>query len=156
MNDFGALGVKTGFQYTGCGLHNIWLSSGYEIEWIDGEEAITIHDLDGLHAAIGRALVNRKKSLNGPEVRFLRLQMDLTQAELARLIGCDAQQIARYEKGQNKIPGPADRLSRALYREHLQDRGSLMDVLRALDGLDGRVDETQVFAETMEGWRAAA
>jgi len=150
------LSVKMGFHYTSCGLPNIWLSSGYEIEWIDGEEAVTIHDLDGLHATIGRALVIRKKVLDGPEVRFLRLQMNLTQAELARLIGCDVQQIARYEKGQNKIPGPADRLLRVLYREHLHDRDSLMDVLRAMERLDSRMDDAQVFAETSEGWRTAA
>jgi len=91
--------IKEPVHYLGCGLNNIWLASGYHTDIIDGEEYITVRNLDGLHRAIGRTLVNRKKLINGKEIRFLRQQMDLTQSELARLVGCDAQQIARYEKG---------------------------------------------------------
>jgi putative transcriptional regulator len=148
--------VKQPIQYVGCGLDEIWLASGYELETIDGEQTIAVHNLDGLHAAIGRSLVQRKKLLNGKEIRFLRRQIDLTQSELARLVGCDAQQIARYEKGQNKMSGPTDRLLRMLYREHLRDQFSIRDILEAVDELDSRIDDKQVFAETPEGWRSAA
>ena len=82
--------------------------------------------------------------------------MDLTQSELARLVGCEAQQIARYEKEQNKMPGPADRVLRMLYRDHLDDHSSARSVLEALDELDARMDDRQVFSETAEGWRPAA
>ena len=148
--------IKEPVQYLGCGLDNIWLASGYHTETIDGEETITVRDLDGLLRAIGQTLVKRKKLLTGKEVRFLRQQMDLTQSELARLVGCDAQQIARYEKGQNKMPGPADRLLRMLYREHLNDHCSTRDILEALDELDSRMDDRQVFTETEDGWKSAA
>ena len=94
--------------------------------------------------------------MSGKEIRFLRQQMDLTQSELARLIGCDAQQIARYEKGQNRMPGPADRVLRMLYREHLNDTCSTRAILEALDELDGRMDERQIFTETADGWKSAA
>src|SRR5208282_6938889 len=77
---------KEPVQYLGCGLDNIWLASGYHKETVDGEMVITVRDLDGLHKAIGRFLVKRKKLFNGKEIRFLRQQMDLTQSELARLI----------------------------------------------------------------------
>jgi len=112
--------AKKPFRYTGCGLDDVWLISGYDVEEIDGEKAITIRNLDGLHKVIGQALVLRKKILSGSEIRFLRRQMDLTQSELSRLVGCDAQQIARYEKGENKMPGPTDRLIRMIYGEQVQ------------------------------------
>jgi putative transcriptional regulator len=148
--------IKEPIQYKGCGLDNIWLSSGYELEDIDGEKSIIVRNLDGLHAAIGRSLIKRKKILDGKEIRFLRQQMDLTQSETARLVGCDAQQIARYEKNENKMPGPTDRLIRMLFSEHLNDHGSTRSMLEALDQLDGRMDDRQVFDETPEGWKIAA
>jgi DNA-binding transcriptional regulator YiaG len=143
-------------QYTGCGLDDIWLGSGYDKVVADGEEAIIIRDLDGLHEAIGRSLVQRKKLLTGKEIRFLRLQMNLTQSKLARLVGCDAQQVARYEKGQNKMHGAVDRLLRMLYREHVKDPVFVESFLEAIDEMDGRMDDKQVFDETAEGWKAAA
>lgn len=148
--------IKEPIQYTGCGLDNIWLSSGYHVEEVDGENFIRISDLDGLHSAIGRSLTKRKKLMNGKEIRFLRQQMDLTQSELARLIGCDPQQIARYEKGENKIPGPADRLLRMLAREHFNDTIFVRSILEALDQLDGKMDDRQVFTATSDGWKNAA
>jgi len=147
---------KDPVQYTGCGLDDIWLASGYEIEELDGEEALTVHDLNGLHDAIGRSLVKRKKLFSGKEIRFLRVQMDLTQSKLARLVGCDTQQVARYEKGQNKMPGSVDRLLRMLYREHLKDPIFVQEYLEALDQMDGRMDDKQIFSETPDGWKAAA
>lgn len=148
--------IKEPVKYIGCGLDDIWLASGYELDTIDGDPVITVRNLDGLLAAIGRSLVKRKKLLSGKEIRFLRQQMDLTQSRLARLVGCDAQQIARYEKGQNRMPGAVDRLLRMLYREHLKDPIFVQDFLEAVDQLDGRMDDKQVFAETADGWKTAA
>lgn len=148
--------TKEPVRYTGCGLDDIWLASGFEVEEIDGEKAITVHNLDGLQATIGRFLIKRRKILSGKEIRFLRVQMDLTQSKLARLVGCDAQQIARYEKGQNKMPGAVDRLLRMLYREHLNDPDGVQGFLEALDELDAKMDDKQIFTETPEGWKAAA
>ena len=147
---------KEPLHYTACGLDDIYLLSGYDIDNIDGDECITVRNLDGLHGAIGNYLVKGKKILSGKEIRFLRRQMDLTQSELARLFGCDAQQIARYEKDENKIPGPADRLLRAVYGEHVGGRIPITELLRAIDELDAKIDDRQLFEETEEGWQAAA
>ena len=101
--------AKRPYHYKGCGLDDIYLLSGYERKMTAHGMSVTIKNLDGLLRVIGDTLVARKKILDGKEIRFLRHQMDITQSELARLFGCDAQQVARYEKGQSKIPGPADR-----------------------------------------------
>ncbi|MEX2647743.1 MAG: helix-turn-helix domain-containing protein [Alphaproteobacteria bacterium] len=148
--------MKKPLHYTMCGLDDVYLVNGYRRHRTSEGLGVSITNLDGLHQAIGRSMVERKKLLNGKEVRFLRTQMDLTQSELARLIGCDAQQIARYEKGENKIPGPADRLLRMIYLHHFGGGLDVRDILEALDQMDARLDESQVFRVTSEGWQAAA
>jgi len=146
---------KAPYHYKGCGLEDVWLVSGYDEEVIDGERAVTIRNLDGLHKAIGRFLVRRKKLLSGKEIHFLRKQMDLTQSDLARLLGYNAQQIARYEKDENRMPGPADRLLRMIYRDHTDGTVSIRAVLEQLDELDSRKNERQVFQQTSDGWMTA-
>jgi len=148
--------AKAPFRYTGCGLDDIWLISGYTVEEHDGEQAVTIRNLEGLHKAIGESLIQRKKILSSKEVRFLRRQIGITQSEMARLVGCDAQQIARYEKGENKMPGPTDRLVRMLYKEHIGGDVPVRAILKALDELDSRMNDRHTFKETLEGWREAA
>ena len=148
--------VKEPLLYTACGLDDIYLLSGYEVRQTPDGETVTIKNLDGLHEAIGRFLVNQKKLLNGKEIRFLRRQMDLTQSEMARLFGCDAQQIARYEKNENKMPGPADRLLRMIYQEHVNRSIQVLELLHAIDELDSKLRDKKVFEETPTGWRKAA
>ena len=49
------------------------------------------------------------------EIRFLRKHMQLSQPELAKKVGVDTQTLARWEKDQTKIPGPADLALRTLF-----------------------------------------
>lgn len=148
---------KEPYHYKGCGLDDVYLVSGYEIKNGSHGDSVSVKNLDDLHNAIGRHLVERKKLLTGKEIRFLRVHMELTQSELARLFGCDAQQIARYEKGENKIPGPADRLLRALFSScHLDQRFNLRELLEEVDSLDDRQVSRQTFKDTPDGWKSAA
>lgn len=142
-------------RYAGCGLDDLWLASGYAIEWVHGEQTIAIHDLDGLLQAIGRTVVEAHRPLTGREIRFLRRQMDLTQAELSRLLGCDVQQVARYEKDRNHVAGPADRLLRLLWSEHTQESVSVRPLLAALSGMRSPATGRLVFALGPRGWCAS-
>jgi len=96
------------YHYRECGLDNIYLLNGFMREEHDGEEYVSVHDVDGLWKAIGLHLVLEQKTLSPKEVRFLRGQMDLTQADLASKLRVDDQTVARWEKGKAKLPGPAD------------------------------------------------
>src|SRR5262249_43533651 len=104
-------------HYTARGLDNVYLLSGFKREIIDGEEYVTVQDLDGLWKAIGLHLVTTRKALAPKEVKFLRHHMNLTQAELARLMRVTDQTVARWEKGQTELSGPADTMLRALFLE---------------------------------------
>ena len=150
--------VREPLHYTVCGLDDVYLLNGYTVHLTPDGEGVAIKNLDGLHRTIGLSLTCRKKLLSGKEVRYLRIQMDLTQSEVGRLIGYSAQQVARWEKDENKIPGSADRLIRVLYQEaHLEEDISVRDLLEYLDALDG-TSEKQLFeiaSNTSKEWRNA-
>jgi transcriptional regulator with XRE-family HTH domain len=80
----------------------------------------------------------------------------LTQAELGRLMGQSSQQVARWEKGQSEIPGPADRLLRAIYLLNImseQERDEFMSLLEELDAMDAPPIDTPVMFRVSEaGW----
>lgn len=103
------------YHYTECGLDNIYLSNGFERRKYDGEETVAIRNVDGLWKAIGFHIVTRDKTIEAKEIRFLRSVMTMTQNELAAKLGVDSQTVARWEKGQNDLPGPADRMIRVLF-----------------------------------------
>lgn len=144
------------YHYTGCGLDNIYLLSGFELHETPYGGGVSIKNVQKLHAAIGAYLCERKKLLSGQELRFIRTEMDLTQSELGRLLGCSSQQIARYEKEQSAVTGPADRLIRMIYKEHAGGNVRVRDLLETIDEMDGRHTDKQLFSSTADGWQAAA
>jgi DNA-binding transcriptional regulator YiaG len=136
--------------YRACGLEEIYLLNGYNIESHDGENHMSVTKIDELHQAIGRHLVTHRKGLSPKEIRFLRNTMNLTQAELAARLGNDSQSVARWEKGQCEVPGASEKLLRVIYLAHLvtdQEMTQLRDFLNSsLNALD-EIDET----ETVQG-----
>jgi putative transcriptional regulator len=142
-------------RYTGCGLDDVYLSNGYDIHNTEYGEAVSIRNLEGLRRAIGENLIRQRKAFKGKELRFLRTEMDLTQTELGRLIGYSDQQVARWEKDQSRIPAPANKMVRLLFREHLGNRGfSIREVLEHIDRIDTTLSDRQVFKKTGGRWCA--
>jgi DNA-binding transcriptional regulator YiaG len=127
-------------HYRACGLDDVYLVNGFTREVIDGDEAVTINDMDGLWKAIGLVLVTGRKALAPKEVRFLRHHMDLTQAELGAKLRVSDQTIARWEKGETPDHGPEDVLLRVLFLacERAQPEGGKM-----LDHLTKMLDDLQ-------------
>lgn len=143
-------------HYTWSGLEDIYLCSGYErVPADDGSDDIVIHELDGLHRAIGYYLVSEKKTLGGNEVRFLRRQMDLTQADLGDLLRVTDQSVARWEKGEIPFKGPADLLLRAIYLGHISEKVDVRELAKELRAIDSP-SRKQYFAPTDHGWQPMA
>jgi DNA-binding transcriptional regulator YiaG len=103
------------YHYRECGLDNVYLTNGFTLEDYDGEKYISIENVDGLWKAIALHLAINQKILSPKEIRFLRTQIDKTQAELGALLRVDDQTVARWEKGKVKLPGPADLALRVCY-----------------------------------------
>lgn len=135
------------YRYKACGLDGIYLLNGYNVEEHDGDRHVSITDLEGLHQAIGRHLVVNRKGLAPKEIRFLRNTMDLTQAQLAEMLGNTSQSVARWEKGECEMPGTSEKLLRAVFLASLMsdsELSSLRDFLtRRLNELD-QLDESNV------------
>lgn len=127
------------YEYTECGLQGIFLHNGFDVIERDGEKYVSVFDTDGLNHAVGVHIVRNRKELAPDEIRFLRKTMDLTQSELGRWMGQSSQQIARWEKGQSEIPGPADRLLRAIFMLLTMgpdERENFLNVLKEIDDMD--------------------
>jgi len=143
--------------YNDCGLDDVYLLGGYERIETPYGAGIVVKDLDDLHNAITLYLVSEKKVLSGKELRFLRKQLNLTQAELGRRLRLSDQQVARWEKEQCEISGPADLLLRLLCAKHLGvNVDAALDQMERLIERDTPVDERAVFTPTPDGWQKAA
>jgi len=130
------------YHYTESGLDNVYLASGFEFVDGPGGRCLKIKDIDGLHEAIGRLLITEKKNLSGREIRFLRQEMLMSQATLAKLLEVAEQTVLRWEKGKVDIPKPAESLIRLLYREHIKEKGtgSIRSKLERLADLEDKID----------------
>ena len=107
------------YHYTECGLDNVFVEGVDIIRDEDGEEVVCIPAIGALHKAIAKGILKQEGALSGKELRFLRTEMGMTQAELGRLLHRDAQSIARWEKGEVPIDGNADTVVRRLAAEKL-------------------------------------
>lgn len=144
------------FRYTACGLDNVFLLNGYAQRSTPYGKAFAIDNIDGLHTAIGKRLIRERKTLNGKEIRFLRHELNLSQNALATLLGVDEQSLARWEKGQAGVSGPADKMIRLLYAEAIGRKTEIARMLKQIAELDEHADHEFLFEASGTAWRAAA
>lgn len=100
------------YRYTECGLDNVVIKGVAPVVDDHGDKVFRIENINGLHKVIAHGVLEHRHSISGEELRFLRTEMGLTQAELATLVHCDAQTIARWEKGQTPIDPRAEAIIR--------------------------------------------
>jgi DNA-binding transcriptional regulator YiaG len=148
---------KFPYHYTMCGLDDIYLVSGYEPVETDYGSGVIIQHQDELHRAIAMHLATSKKALAGKELRFLRKQMDLTQTDLADLLRVTDQTVARWEKGEADVSGPADLLVRVLFLAQISERVNAFKLAGELRSMmDERPGNRQLFKPTRAGWKPIA
>ena len=140
-------------HYRECGLDNVFLLNGFAVTQTRHGRAVSVQDMDGLHRAIGTHLAKEKRALTGAELRFLRIELGLSQKLLGMLLGKTAQTVARWEKEQSRIDSTADRVVRVLYSEQLGENEKIKNVLQELAALDDLAREEFRFEDTDEGWQ---
>ncbi len=143
------------YHYTECGLNNVWLVNGFKDHETPYGKGVAIEDADGLHRVIALDLVNHKPRLSGGEFRFLRKELDLSQAALARVLGNDEQSVARWEKS-GRVPKMGERFLRALYREHAEGNARIREIVDRLNEMDQKTSKKMILEETEQGWQARA
>ena len=145
-----------GHHYIESGLDNVWLDNGFTRHSTPYGEGIAVQDVAGLHMAIGRWLLSRSHALTGAELRFLRIEMELTQRSLASMLGVEEQAVRRWEKTRDKpLAGPADRLVRAIYSEWAGGDGSVRRMIERLVEIDQGEPVWGIFVTGERGWRSA-
>ena len=149
--------MKGLYHYTGCGLNNVWLHNGFVVRETEYGKGVAIHDVEGLHRVIGLHLVDRKPVLSGTEVRFLRKELDLSQSRLAQILGVSDSSVRGWENKRGAISGPAERMLRVLYREHVAGDGNVRAMVDRLADRDRQRHARNLELEaTANGWRALA
>lgn len=146
------------YQYIESGLPYVYLVSGYHLEDGPYGEMLAIEDVDALHRAIARWAVEHLDRLRGREVRFLRLEMGRTQAELAAELAVTEQTVSLWERAPEKmIPRTSDRLLRLLAEAWLDDHQSLAGAFSRVRQARGHPTvEQQPFRRVASSWQAAA
>jgi putative zinc finger/helix-turn-helix YgiT family protein len=109
----------TAYHYTECGLDNVFIEGISPVADDHGEAVFTIPKIGRLHNAIATMVVNKPNALTGKEIRFLRTEMGLTQAELALVLRCQSLTISRWERSETTFDETADALLRLLAQEKL-------------------------------------
>ena len=144
-------------KYKESGLRNVWLQNGYTVKKTPYGKAVAIQDVEGLNRLLARMVAQRPR-MTGAEFRFLRKELDLSQAALARMFGCDAQTIALWEKNKVRLPRLADRMLRLIYREHAEGNVKIREIIERENDMDRKDHDAGkiVMVETDKGWRAKA
>jgi putative transcriptional regulator len=144
------------YHYTECGLDNVYLENGFTVHKTAYGRGLSIQDTEGLHRVIGEWLISLPKPLNGAELRFMRTELDMTQKDLASILGTTEQTLRLWEKHRTKsIPsGSADRLFRAFYAEYLNGNASVISMTERLAQL-GQIRRAigRLTKSARGGWR---
>lgn len=143
------------YHYTECGLKNVWLKNGYVRKNTPYGEGVSIQDVEGLHKVIGSIIAKRPK-LTGPELRFLRKEMGMSQKAMATFVGTSEQNISLWER-RGRVPQTADRLIKLAYLETISKGGNVQirDIIERLNELDDVAHE-QLKLEKAREWKKAA
>lgn len=147
------------YHYSECGLSNVHLVNGFTVEVIDGEEYTSIDDMNGLHRTIAQAIVDCNRPLTHEEFKFLRIELNVSQKMLGTRFGVDEQTIARYEKGQTKIPRTTDVALRTLYMESQEKNNPVsyfLDLLADTEAKAAAQDIKLKLEEVGNHWEVAA
>lgn len=107
------------YRYAECGLDSV-LIEGMDVLVDDGgKKSITIPNINGLHRVIALGIVRKKTSINGKELRYLRTEMGMTQAQLALVVHREPLTVSRWERGEDNIDSNAEALIRMCATQEL-------------------------------------
>lgn len=107
------------YNYIESGLTNVFIHGLEPTIDDDGDQVIEIPFVAALHAEIARGIVEREGQIDGPELRFLRTEMGLTQSQLAKMLDATGQTVGRWERDEVVIPALPETIIRRLAVEKL-------------------------------------
>lgn len=122
------------YHYTECGLDNVFIEGMEAIQDHDGDEIIMIEAVGALHKVIAEGIVCLPSKMGGKELRFLRTEMGLTQAQLGEVLKVTLLTVSRWERDEKGINDAAEMLVRLLTAKRLD-----LDIEIDVDTVSGKV-----------------
>jgi len=112
--------TKIDYRYDECGLDNVILVNLECCQDDEGEAVIIVPNINVLHRSLVKAVAEKGTAMSPQELRFVRTEIGLTQAELANVVDRDAQSIGRWERGEKPIDRTAETIIRILALQHVE------------------------------------
>ena len=141
------------YKFTDGDLRNVWLANGFTAKKTPYGDAVAIEDVPGLTNEICAALTKKPGRLTGPEFRYLRLHLRLSQKALGQLFGNSEQAFAIWEK-TSKIPLLADKHLRLLWAGRDDGNETIKRVMDRLNIVERVTQSRIVLRETRTGWKS--
>ncbi len=116
------------YHYTESGLRHVYLAGGKILRDDHGEEVIHIPAIHQLHQFLAKTILTSTHKLAGDELRFLRTELELTQAQLAQTLHCKPLTVGRWEREDTPMPAAAEALFRKLACEELGIKIAMSDL----------------------------
>lgn len=110
------------YHYAESGLENVLLSGIYVYEC--PQCAATVPEIPSiiqLHDKIAERLVTKPDLLIGPEIRFLRKNLQLKAADFAQHLETTPVSVSRWETGEQPVSKENDRLIRYFYLRYKEE-----------------------------------
>lgn len=145
-----------GYHYTQCGLDDVYLVNLPSEFDRAGDTTITFPNINELHAVIRQQVALKLSRLNGREIKFLRTELGLTQAGLAKQLHKDSQTIGRWERGETDIDGASETLLRVIALEDLASEGATVQELTRRVSAPPTPEPYLIEASDPERYRPAA
>jgi putative zinc finger/helix-turn-helix YgiT family protein len=146
---------RRNYRYAESGLSNVVLQG---IEVADcpkcGTSDVIIPRMAKIHRAIARALANSPARLTGEQLRFLRKHLGMSGEQLGSYLHTDKTKISKWERGEDRIGPPTDRLVRllaaALDSELRPGVSTVAEHLPQIKDESGKIWELHVDAATLQ------
>ena len=110
---------------------------------------------DALHRTIAAAVIRKPARLSGPELVFLRSQLEMSARKLSRVIGVVHESISRWENGVLPVSPPVDRLMRMMVALTIVGEKFPVDTLSHIEGDAGPL-KLVVTVDPKGSWKRAA
>jgi len=107
--------TRRNYRYKESGLSNVVLQGIRIADCLRcGNSDVLIPNVAKIHRAIAQAITNSPGRLTGEQLRFLRTHLGMSGEELGRYLHTDKTKVSKWERSEDPIGQPTDRLIRLL------------------------------------------
>lgn len=125
---------KENYSYRECGLSGITLI-GVAVSRCKecGEFEVAIPKIEELHRIIALSVIRKPARLSPKEIRFLRTYLGWSGVDFADYMGVKPETVSRWEKGDQLIGMPTDRLLRLMIATKQPRKDYSLEILKTVE-----------------------